>query len=244
MASSVRARQSNTASRPNRGPTALPQYQTPANKLNDAAQRALHNLPSSHRLDGLHKRLKQANVVLSNTAGELNDRYHQKVVLHRRRQARRRAQGLEDDEEDDPAVEKLGGEVEDMTSRIEQSVRMIIDSKAAVEEVEKSLKELDANITAGRGAVIPTQSSLGASQFRQKRRKRAAESDEEENEESSGEAPTTQVVGDGPALSFKNKVAEHNSTYQDLSMQERYVEVKILEHDKPANGSFQVRFEQ
>ena len=232
MASLGRARQSNTVSRPNRRPVELPPYQPPANKLNDAAQRALHNLPNNHRLDGLHKRLKQANVVLSNTAGEINDRYHQKAVLHQRRQARRRAQGLEDDEEeeDDPAVEKLRGEVEDMTSRIEQSVRMVIDSKAAVEEVEKSLKELDANITAGRGAIAPTQSTLGASQFRQRRRKRRAESDDnDEEEESENDAGASQVIGDGPALLLKQKVAEHKSAYEEMSMQQLYVRSQITQ---------------
>lgn len=182
MALSGRARQSNAASKPNRGPTALPPYQPPANKLNNAGQRALHSLPSNHRLDGLQKRLKHANTVLSNTAGELNDRYQQKAAAHQRRQARRRAQGAEDDEADED-VEKMQLGVEGMTDRMEQSVRMIIDARAAVEGVDTALRELDTNISAGGGAVAPTQSTLGASQFRHKRRKPEAEPDDDEDED-------------------------------------------------------------
>ncbi len=223
MASSGRARQSNTASRANREPTLLPPYQPPANKLNDAAQRALHNIPNNHRLDGLHNRLKHANGLLSNTAGELNDRYQQKVVGHQKRQARRKAQGATDDE-DNSHVEQMRHEVKEMTSRMEQSMRMIIDARAAVGGVGNALKELDANATAGRGAVAPTQSTLGASQFRQKGRKRGVELDDDEDGESGDEATASQVLGDGPAVLWKNKVAENSSTYQRLSMRNRYVE--------------------
>ena len=225
MASSGRARQSNPARKHNRGPTPLPPYHLPANKLSDDAQRALHNLPNNHRLDGLQQRLKHANDVLSNTAGELNDRYQQKAADHQRRQARRRAQGAESEEEDDPGVERLRHEVEDMTSRLEQSVRMIIDARAAVQGVEGALKELDANITAGRGAVAPTQSTLGASQFRQTRRKRRMRSEDEEEEESGDETVASQILGDGPAALFQKKVAENNSAYEGLSMRNRYDEV-------------------
>ena len=116
-----------------------------------------------------------------------------------------------------------------MTSRIEQSVRMIINSKHTVEEVETSLKELDANITAGKGAVAPTQSTLGASQLRQNRRKRGMETDEEEADESADET-ASQAVGDGPALLLKKKIAAHNSAYEESSMQERYVQAKSICH--------------
>ncbi len=228
MASSGRTRRSNTASQPSRGPTLLPPYQPPANKLNDAAQRALHNLPNTHRLDGLHHRLKHANGLLCNNAGELNDRYQQKAVGHQKRQARRRAQGAADDDDDDSNVERMKHEVKEMTGRMEQSMRMIIDAKAAVDGVEGALKELDANITAGRSAVAPTQSTLGASQFRQKGRKRGAESDDDESEESGDEVPASQVLGDGPAILWKKKVAEDNYTYEGLSMHNRYVKVLII----------------
>lgn len=226
MASSGRARKSNTASKPSRGPTLLPPYQPPANKLNDAAQRALHNLPNTHRLDGLHTRLKHANGLLCNNAGELNDRYQQKAAGHQKRQARRRAQGAADDDDDDNNVEKMKHEVKEMTSRMEQSMRMIIDAKAAVDGVEGALKELDANITAGRGAIAPTQSTLGASQFRQRGRKRGAQSDNED-EESGDEVTASQAIGDGPAVLWKKKIAENDSVYEGLSMRNRYVKVLI-----------------
>lgn len=228
MASSGRTRRSNTVSRPSRGPTLLPPYQPPANKLNDAAQRALHNLPNTHRLDGLHHRLKHASDLLCNNAGELNDRYQQKAAGHQKRQARRRAQGAADDDDDDSNVEKMKHDVKEMTGRMEQSMRMIIDAKAAVDGVEGALKELDANIMAGRGAVAPTQSTLGASQFRQKGRKRGVESDDEESEQSEDEVPASQALGDGPTIWWRRKAAENSDTYEGLSMHNRYVKVRVV----------------
>ena len=124
-------------------------------------------------------------------------------------------------------------EVEGMTNRMEQSVRMIVDASAAVEGVETALRELDTNISAGGGAVAPTQSTLGASQFKQKKRKPADEpddnededGDEDEDEQSEGEAAPSQVLGDGLAVLWKKRIAENQFTYEEISMHDRYVQV-------------------
>ena len=223
MASSGRVRQSGTVSRPSWGTAQLPSYQPLANKLNDAAQRALHNLPSDHRLDGLQIRLKHANSVLSNTAGELTDRYQQKSTAHKRRQARLRAQGVEADI-DSGDLQQMKRNATDVTSRIEESVRRIIDARVEVDGAESALKELDSNISAGRGTLAPTQSTLGASQYKQKRRRRGLESDDEDDEEAGDEIAPSQVLGDGPVVWWKKKIAEKRARYEGLSMRSRFVE--------------------
>ena len=199
----------------------LPPYQPLANKLNDAAQRAVHNLPNDHRLDGLTRRLKMANTFLGNNAGDLTDCLYRKTAAQQRRQARLRAQGA-DDNMDGVEVQEMRRTVEEMVSRMERSVRMIIDARVVLEGAEAALKELDSNITAGRGAVAPTQSTLGASQFRRKRELRGAESDDED-EESDDEAFQSQDIGDGPLISWKKKTAENISIYKRLSKRNRYV---------------------
>lgn len=220
MASSGRGRISNTANRHSRGPIPLPVYQPLANKLNEAAQRALHNIPNTHRLDGLHRRLQNANAVLSNSAVEVNDRYQRKSFADQKRQAKLRAQGLEDDNQDDEAMENVRQDVHDMTDRIDESVRKVIDCKVAVEAVEAALKEVSANIAAGGGAVAPTQSTLGASQFRQQQQKRGlAVGDEDSEHDDEG----SQSMGDGPSMLLRATIADHGARYEALSMKNRYV---------------------
>lgn len=143
MSSSARGRRSgvaatsSTAPTPARGPnrrthgavssshrpTALPRYQPLVHPLGQDAIIKLRNLPQSHKLDGLNKRLARAINTLTEAAGDVNDRYQKKLEGHRKWKARHGA----DDEPEAYAREKslheMKDAVDEMTSSIEEGIR-------------------------------------------------------------------------------------------------------------------------
>lgn len=138
MSSSARGRRSGTAAPtpargPNRGPgavsssrrpTPLPRYQPLVHPLSQDAIIKLRNLPQSHKLDGLQRRLVRAINALTEAAGDVNDRYQKKLEGHRRWKARH---GNDDNEPEAYAREKTLQEVKDkvdeMTNTIEEKIR-------------------------------------------------------------------------------------------------------------------------
>lgn len=228
MVSTARSRKSGTAVTSSRGSATLPRYQPPSNPLSADAQRALHELPRTHRLDGLKKHLQQATSLLTDVAGDVNDRYQKKFEAQQKRNARRQGNkeaAAGEDRDGEHALEELRGIVEGMTDNLEASMRKMIDAKAAVETIEVVLQDLSENVASGRGAVIPTQSTLGASQFRQKRRRRrgsGSASAQSESEELVGEEDSSQPQPQ-PLGTLKRKMTQHYSDYGNLSMSHRYI---------------------
>lgn len=136
MSSSARGRRSGTAPTPARGPnartpgalssshrsTALPRYQPLVHPLSQDAIIKLRNLPQSHKLDGLKRRLARAINTLTEAAGDVNDRYQKKLEGHRKWKARH-----DDDEPEAYAREKslqeMKDTVDEMTNSIEEGIR-------------------------------------------------------------------------------------------------------------------------
>lgn len=221
MAPSGRQRNSGVANRLSHAPTSLPPYKTPSNPLDQNAQRALHDLPKTHRLDGLMLHLSNVNESLTQAAGDVNYRYLRKSVAHQKRKARRQ-ENDEVDDDDDQALEEMRSNVEGMTTRLEEGVRKIIDAKAAVEGIQSALKELHTNVVSSQGVVQPSQNTLGTSQPTQKRRRRAVElsDDDSKSEEDSNQFQ--------PLGHFKRKITEFTSEYENLSMRNRCVIANTL----------------
>ena len=223
MASSGRSKPAATPGRQSRAPTVLPPYEPPAHPLNQDAQNALHDLPRNHKLDPLKARMKAANNHLTEAAADINDRLQAKIQIYEKGRKRREAlssQGSDNVDVED--LEQRQKDTNDMTQILDQKVRDVIDARAEVEGVERALRELEANAAANRGVLAPTQSTLGASQFREpKRRRRGAEADEE-GEEDDEENYQPVMQGYGAVEVLKRKIAEHRQAYQAESMAERY----------------------
>lgn len=222
MAPPRRPRQTDSSARSTVRFTPLPRYQPPSHPLNANAQRALHELPRSHRVDGLETHLSQAINNLTAAAGDINDRSQQKIANNQKRKARRQArdgvapgrEGDEDEDDRDRAVEEMRENVAELTAELEQRVRKIIDARAAVENVTSVLRELDTNLSNGQGVIAPTQSTLGASQLREKRRRPNVNlSDEEDDGEESNSM--------GPLGVFRQKIESFHTEYEGSSMRHR-----------------------
>ena len=217
MTSSARSRPSGTSNRQRTGPIPLPTYQPPQHPLNENAIRAIQDLRRNHKLDSLKLRLNAANNHLAGAAVDINDRLVAHIALHEKSRARREKQGSqEDDGEGEKAMDEKRERTDELTGRLESGVRGIIDAKFEVEVVEKALKELETNVANNRGAIAPTQSTLGASQFRPNRRRRGGNAEDEDGEFEGN----SQSAGDnGSAVDFiKRKIREQKSTYQNETM--------------------------
>ena len=221
MPSFARARQPATTStlRQARGPIALPNYEPTSYPLNNNAQNALHDLQRNHKLESLKTRLQKANDHLTEAAADVNDRLHAKAVKQEKVKKRREAatsqgsNGVDDEEYDELKIA-----TDDMTETLEQRVRNIIDAKAEVLNIETALKELDENATNNRGFIAPTQSTIGASQFRgSKRRRQGGGGENEDENETQKPSESAGLLG-----TLQRKIAEHTSEYQTSSLAQRY----------------------
>ena len=85
-----------------------------------------------------------------------------------------------------------------------------------MEATEAALKDVYENAARGGGVVAPTQSTLGASQFRGTRRN--LDDDEDEGDEGTLGQNSQGLMG-----AVKKKVGEHEINYAALTMAERYV---------------------
>ena len=224
MSAASGSRPSASLDRLHRDDSSLPAYQTPAHPLNESAQRALQNLLRAHDLKRLKTHLQAVTDTLSNAAADINDRSYQRHARQQKARAKRQHQGLDDTEEDqnrEKECERMKAEAKDLTMKMEGKVREIIDAEAHVQALEEVLGEVHGNVVAGGGIVAPTQSTLGASQFRQK--KRAAGSDSEEEEEDNYAGIDGSQGNVGPSGLLKRKLEEHDTRYGSLTLRTRFV---------------------
>jgi len=203
----------------------LPAYQSPQHPLNESAQRALQNLSRDHKLDSLKQKLKVANNHLTTAAADINDRLQVQNANYEKQRKRLEKQGSQDSNgELDTRIAEVRAQTDEMTGKLEGGVRYIIDASAEVESMEKALRELQENVTEGRGRVVPTQSTLGASYDRSAHggRRQGIDSDDEGSD---FQDDTTQPIGEDESVMgiLKRKVADQLSAYQAMSMARRYV---------------------
>lgn len=202
-----------------RGPASLPAYQPPTFPLNANALLALQSLPQSHPFTSLSKRQNQAYTHLCDLAGEINDRYVSRSSTHARRRERRTAQDLSDDEESEAKIRKMEAATKDLTTKMETAVRTVVDERARVEAMETALQELDTNLRDGSGRLAPTQSTLGASQFRSQRL-RGANIDSDDDDDDEEEADSTQR--EGPTTFLHRHISAAETSYENLPPREKY----------------------
>ncbi|KAL8870588.1 MAG: hypothetical protein Q9174_003401, partial [Haloplaca sp. 1 TL-2023] len=212
-------RQSDNNARQSSRPTALPPYEPLAHPLNPAAQHALHNLPTTHSMAGLKERLQRAAHHLAEVTGDLNDQHTSRKAEFEKSKARRAAkarefessQNTQDDEEAEERFQGSENSVKEMTKRLDEGTRKVIDIQARVEGSETALRELDQNVSQGRTA---TQSTLGASQYRQpSNRRRANNADDSDDDDENTQQVESTLVGPSALSAFQSKVAASTSAY-------------------------------
>ena len=107
---------------------------------------------------------------------------------------------------------------------MEEAVRGVVDSKAHTESVETALREMSVNLRESGGRSAPTQSTLGASQFRGQKRHRAnADDDDDEDDEDEEEDSDSQSQQqEGPSVFLQSRIATSATAYESLSLGDKY----------------------
>ncbi|KAG7009642.1 hypothetical protein G7Y79_00002g007570 [Physcia stellaris] len=222
MATSSRSRPSGTASR---GPASLPPYQPLSNPLNQDAIIALNSFTRTYPLTPLTKRQEVALSSLQNIAADINERYINRSITHQRSTAKRVQRGAEEDQVQAAKIAKMGQDTKEITAKMEEAVRGVVDSKAHTESVETALREMSVNLRESGGRSAPTQSTLGASQFRGQKRQRANADDDDEDEDEDDEEEDSELQSqqqEGPSTFLRTRLAASATSYDSLSLSDKY----------------------
>lgn len=222
-----RARQSTAQPTQRRTATELPTYQKPTFPLNPAAQRALAQLNHSHNLKKLDDTIQEAQVYLSNSAAAINDGLteRERVTMKRREQATQDAETGNSDELEQE-LEAARDKVDRMTQRMEESMRKMIDGRHSAQSISTALVSTADDARANASTQASTQT------FQSQRPPRRPPGTEGEEDEDMNDAdyqdfeptdPTTNTqTRPSPLETFKSKVEDSKTRYQNYSFTERY----------------------
>ena len=216
----------------------LPEYRKPQYPLNEKAQRDLQRLHASNDLQTHNKR---AVKVITDAAGSINDhlREHEQRVERRRNTKWAKGERLEEQGEQERGLEELQNDVNEMTKKLEESMRSVIDASEAAQRIEETLAWVRENAPKQMHAEYDTQRSQRRSQNGAQREGDADEDMEEDEGPTPGPTPLTQqhaaLTGVSPL--FNDRLDRSKNQYSLLSHSTRYakhndyVGFKAIVHD-------------
>ncbi|KAK3075443.1 hypothetical protein LTR53_001228 [Teratosphaeriaceae sp. CCFEE 6253] len=210
----------------------LPEYEQPTFSLGPSHQRAIAELIARNSsIKKLERHLDEAQSAVTTSAAEINDRLHQ----GQKAATKRKVPDADAEDVESATVEAdvarglsdLQDKVERMTTRMEESMRKMIDGKRGMESLKESLQATvqDAQTNASTQA-----STQHVRSQRRPRRESASGSDDEDEDENEIQpfTPTdpsggTQVQA-APIDVFKKRLEDSKTRYQSLSLSARYAE--------------------
>ena len=189
----------------------------PTFPLDHAAQQLINNLQTGRQTDPLLKHLKNAAEKLSQAASQLNERGMEFSTARVRKRNQMKAK--EDHMESDEEAEDLDFDrrVQDLTDRMEASIRAIIDEQAAVSDANTALKGI---IAANRIAISASQHQAQRSNQRARRNLDNEEDDNEQLDEEEDEEPQF----DAASKVWIEKLQEQAARWRSMSNTERYAQ--------------------
>lgn len=168
----------------------MPEYQTPEAPLTAEGQRQIRHLLNSRHAQRLQTHLKHAVEKLTDTAGDINEKLTDaRVRYEKMRQLRRDADADADgdgdgdgpaEDEDSEGFQLLAErerKVADVTARMEEKMRQVIDSEARYQNLLGSVSRIETE-----EGVIQDE-LLGARTRGQRRRRRHRSQSEEDGED-------------------------------------------------------------
>ncbi|KAF2117226.1 zinc-finger of the MIZ type in Nse subunit-domain-containing protein, partial [Lophiotrema nucula] len=217
------------AARPN---DVLPPYQKPSHPLDPAAQRKLANLYSRQTATNLQAHNKQAEDFITNAAALINDHLRDREErVDRRRKKWEKGVHAEEQEDEEASLDRFKDTVDEMTTKLEEGMRQVIDGRAAVERHEETMNWLSGHAPHAMLTEHQTQMTQRQSQARPQRRRRGEDEDMEDAEEDEGQ-PTpgpTPLTGErinltGPSEMFADSLERRKTTYLNYSHYTRYAQ--------------------
>ncbi|KAL3452576.1 zinc-finger of the MIZ type in Nse subunit-domain-containing protein [Aspergillus insuetus] len=236
------------------GTPPLPDYQAPIGPLAEVGRTALVTLLRSSALRQLKTHVQHAELKLTESAGEVNERLADATVRLKRKRATARERDVsrsmteagDGDAEGNEAKDRMdvdggdadGGHEEEIarlkefkekvrgvTEKLDGSMRKAIDSEVKIDALGVVLNGLQREAEANAAAGGGTQRPR-----HRRRRTRRAGSDEEEAEEDEGDlyeaTPEAEEGDDEHSLTRKleERMAKDHEKWEDLSLTERYSE--------------------
>lgn len=214
----------------------LPEYEPPEAPLTAESLRKISTLLNSQHIRHLKTHLQNASEKLTDTAGDVNERMVDARVRYERKRQRQRdaAEDGEDQEPDSEERQQLDErehKVQDVTGRLEEKMRQMIDSEARLQSLLDSVNKIERE--EGEAQVA----ALGARQTRlQQRRQQRANREEEDEEDGDDERDETyegtpereareRNTQNPPSRRLEDSLEEGTGKWNELSLTERYVDI-------------------
>ena len=228
-----------TASRPsgaaNDSPNAdvLPPYKKPSHPLDADAAAAIRVL-RGRNLDEVMKHNKQAITAITSSAASVNDRLREYAdYMERRKSKWDVGKSLDDKEEVEHTMHELQIQVEEATTKLEESMRAIIDSGIATQRIDETLEWLRTNGPRQLAEDYQTQRTQRRSQRNlqtqaasQRRRTQNEHGEDEEMDDGPTPGPTpldgSRIALTGATELFKTRLQTEKDAYTSLSLTTRY----------------------
>lgn len=214
----------------NRSADVLPPYKKPSHPLDTEATRALREL-QGRNLNDIKRHNKQATEHVTSTAANINDMLRDHAGYIERRQKKWDVgKSLDDREEEEHVMAELQTNVDGATTKLEESMRAIIDSGVAAQRIEEALEWLRNTAPAQLADEYRTQMSQRETQ-RQTQTQAASqraqnEGDDEEMEDRPTPGPTpldgSRVALTGASELFADRMQRDKDAYTSLSYTARY----------------------
>ena len=206
-----------------------PNYEPPQFTLNPEAQRALADLARKYNLNKLDGKFSEAQSAITNSAGEVNEqlnrRENQFKKLRQRQQASQNGESEVSMDDIEAELEGMRAKVDNMTKRMEEGMRKMIDGRHAIEHMKGSVASV---ADAARAEASTQASTLNPRSQGRRRRGGDGEDNEDGNEEEEYPdfTPTDPAGGTQPVPSvsgaWMRKVDDEKMRYQNFTMAQRY----------------------
>ncbi len=219
---------------PTTGPTEtdqLPPYRKPSHPLNAEAARLLREI-QGRRLADVKRHNEQATATITSSAESINDMLRDHAVYIERRQKKWDAgKNLDEREDEEQEMRTLQEKVDEATIKLEESIRAIIDSRAATQRIDDTLDWLRQNAPKQLEEEYQTQMTQRATQRQlQSQAQGAGGSAEMDSEEEVDEPPTpgptpldgSRIALTGPRELFTSRMQNQKDAYTALSLTARY----------------------
>lgn len=214
----------------------LPVYKKPSHPLDHDAARQLREL-QGRSLNDVKRHNKQAMETITATAANVNDMLREQSEYIERRQKKWDAgKSLDDKADEERAMQELQERVEAATSKLEESMRALIDSGIGAQRIDDTLDWLRQHAPRQLEEEFQTQMTQRATQRQsqmdsQRRRTRDADGDEDMSEaEDLDDGPTpgptpldgSRITLTGVSELFADRQQRQKDMYTNLSLTARY----------------------
>lgn len=198
----------------------------------DALASLLNNKPESRTLK-FH--LEKLATNLSETAGNINERYAHALSSHQRKKKKFESAGRELPEEDEETMRAVEERAEKDTSLLDGKMRSCVDIGFAVEGLEAGLNSMGMTLREQMAAARPRRATRTQRSMRKRRRQPADDDDsnedsnseddedEQDEEEEDDEAEPTQT-GPGPRALLEQGIQSDQTRWTTQSLTKRYAQ--------------------